>query len=41
MNFNDPAFSGSNELCAKYRWAKKCKISWDGITYGVDNPCQS
>jgi hypothetical protein len=41
MNFNLPAFTGSNELCAKYTWAKKCGISWDGITYGVSNPCQS
>lgn len=41
MNFNTSAFTGSNELCSKYTWAKKCKVSWDGITYGVDNPCQS
>jgi hypothetical protein len=41
MNFNLPAFTGSNELCAKYSWAKKCHVSWDGITYGVDNPCQT
>jgi hypothetical protein len=41
MNFNVPAFTGSNELCSKYTWAKKCGVSWDGITYGVDNPCQS
>lgn len=25
--------------CAKYTWAKNCNIAWDGITYGVDNPC--
>lgn len=41
MNFNTPAFTGSNGLCAKYTWAKKCGISWDGITYGVNNPCQT
>ena len=41
MNFNTPAFSGSNELCSKYTWAKRCGISWDGITYGVSNPCQT
>ena len=41
MNFNLPAFTGSNELCAKYTWAKKCGVSWDGITYGVQNPCQN
>ena len=39
MNFNSPAFSGNNSNCAKYSWANKCKISWDGITYGVTNPC--
>ena len=41
MNFNSPAFTGSNEMCAKYTWAKKCGVSWDGITYGVSNPCQT
>jgi hypothetical protein len=41
MNFNIPAFTGSNGTCAKYMWAKKCGISWDGITYGVNNPCQT
>ena len=41
MNFNNPAFTGSNELCAKYTWATKCGVSWDGITYGVSNPCQT
>ena len=41
MNFNDPAFTGSNGTCAKYTWATKCGVSWDGITYGVNNPCQT
>ena len=41
MNFNSPEFAGSNEMCAKYTWAKNCGISWDGITYGVSNPCQN
>ena len=41
MNFNGPAFTGSNGTCAKYTWAKKCGVSWDGITYGVNNPCQT
>jgi len=41
MNFNTPAFSGENANCAKYTWAQKCNISWDGITYGVNNPCQT
>jgi hypothetical protein len=41
MNFNSSAFTGSNGMCAKYTWAKKCGVSWDGITYGVNNPCQT
>lgn len=41
MDFNAPAFTGTNGLCAKYNWANKCNISWDGITYGVNNPCQT
>ena len=41
MNFNTPAFSGTNGACAKYTWANKCNVTWDGITYGVNNPCQT
>lgn len=41
MNFNTPEFSGSNKMCTKYTWATKCGLSWDGITYGVKNPCQT
>ena len=41
MNFNLPAFTGSQGLCNKYTWANNCGISWDGITYGVSNPCSS
>ena len=41
MNFNNPPFTGSDETCSKYTWAKKCGVTWDGITYGINNPCQS
>jgi hypothetical protein len=41
MNFNKKPFNGSNATCQKYLWAKKCGLSWDGITYGVQNPCQT
>jgi len=40
MNFNAAPFTNSDGDCYKYKWAKKCKVSWDGITYGVNNPCQ-
>ena len=39
QNFTTPAFTGSNGLCSKYNWATNCGVSWDGITYGVPNPC--
>jgi len=41
MNFNSPPFSGENSSCAKYTWANNCGVTWDGITYGVNNPCQT
>jgi hypothetical protein len=41
MNFNTEPYAGSQGTCAKYTWANRCGISWDGVTYGVSNPCQS
>jgi hypothetical protein len=41
MNFNTSAYTGTNGLCAKYTWANNCGLSWDGVTYGVNNPCQT
>lgn len=40
MNFNSSAFTGTDGACNKYNWATKCNVTWDGITYGVSNPCQ-
>ena len=41
MNFNQPQFQGSQGTCNKYTWANKCDLSWDGINYGVTNPCST
>jgi hypothetical protein len=42
MNFaGNPAFTGDTGACAKYTWANSCKVSWDGITYGANNPCST
>ena len=41
MDFSLPVYSGSNGPCIKYTWANTNKVSWDGITYGVSNPCIS
>ena len=39
MNFNNAPFTGSNGNCAKYTWANNCNIAWDGVNYGISNPC--
>ena len=41
MNFNEAPYVGADSTCAKYTWAKKCGLSWDGISYGISNPCQT
>jgi len=43
MDFSGTVFSGANGNCAKYLWANKCGVSWDGITYGYGekNPCEA
>ena len=41
MDFTQPAFVGGNALCSKYTWATNCGVTWDGITYGVPNPCDT
>ena len=38
MNFNTAPFNNSGDsgsgsgMCAKYKWAKHCSVTWDGIT---------
>ena len=39
MDFNVSPYTGDQGLCNKYKWATRCGIAWDGITYGVKNPC--
>lgn len=39
MNFNQSPYVGDKGNCAKFTWANQCKVSWDGINYGVKNPC--
>jgi len=41
MDFTQPIFTGGNSLCAKYQWATNCGVTWDGITYGISNPCDA
>jgi hypothetical protein len=41
MSFSGPVYTGDNGACAKATWANKCKVAWDGITYGVTDPCST
>ena len=44
MDFTAPQFVGTSGTCNKKKWAANCSIkkspvTWDGITYGVSDPC--
>ena len=39
MDFTTSQFTGDTSGCSKYTWAQGCGVTWDGITYGVANPC--
>jgi hypothetical protein len=41
MNFNQSPFTDENGTCAKYKWATSCQVTWDGITSGIKNPCDT
>ena len=41
MNFNIKPYNGADSECAKNKWATTCGVTWDGITYGVNNPCST
>ena len=39
-DFSKTPYIGSGGNCEKYHWAvDTCGVTWDGITYGVQNPC--
>ena len=40
-DFTVSQFTGDAGTCNKYKWAKTCQITWDGITSGVNNPCDT
>lgn len=37
--FNERGTSYNDLKCAKYNWAKKCKLSWSGVT-NDENSCK-
>ena len=36
MDFSYSHWNGKDGLCNKYKWAKKCDLTWDGITTSDD-----
>lgn len=43
MDFSVNPYIGVDGRCSKYKWAQKCGVSWDGISYGygATNPCDT
>jgi hypothetical protein len=46
MDFSGSIFTGDDGLCNKKKWATNCSdpnnpVTWDGITYGVVDPCET
>ncbi len=40
MDFTGDFWQGSTGACNKYKWAKKCDLTWDGIT-NSSNSCDN
>lgn len=38
MDFSGAFWTGDDGLCRKSQWAKKCNLSWDGVTNNL-NAC--
>lgn len=36
MDFTQGNFASSNGPCIKYKWARSCNLTWDGISDNVD-----
>ena len=43
VDFTSELYAGSNGNCNKQKWATKCGVTWDGITYGYgkNDPCST
>ena len=41
--FTSDYYTGTNANCLKYTWYTNCNSipAWEGITYGVNNPCST
>ena len=40
MDFSGSFWTGDDGLCRKSQWAKKCNLTWDGVTNSTD-PCDT
>jgi hypothetical protein len=41
IDFTSDLYTGSDGDCNKQKWANKCEVTWDGLTYGYGkkDPC--
>lgn len=40
-NFNVVPYTSNDGLCKKKKWANGCGVAWDGVNYGVKDPCDT
>jgi hypothetical protein len=38
MDFSSSFWTGTDGMCRKFRWARECNLTWDGVTNASD-PC--
>ena len=36
ISYSMPGIGPTSAACAKKKWAKKCKVDWDGLTNNID-----
>ena len=41
VDFTSSYYTGSDAACHKYRWAKNCGVTWDGVTTLDQSPCET
>ncbi len=41
INFSTGDYVGTGGACKKKQWANSCNAAWEGITYGIADPCNN
>jgi hypothetical protein len=41
IDFTTGDYAGAGGACKKKQWANTCQAAWEGITYGIADPCNN